>query len=44
MEGSQTNPLTFRVSFRVGCTCGRRAPWAKSVRRAIEIWNETADM
>lgn len=26
--------------FRVGCPCGARGSWARTVVRAIEAWNE----
>lgn len=26
--------------FRVGCPCGTSGPWAVTVRRAIEVWND----
>lgn len=26
--------------FRVGCPCGARGPWTRTVVRAIEVWNE----
>jgi len=29
-----------RRRFRVGCPCGTHGPWAVTVRRAIEVWND----
>lgn len=40
VEGVQTRPPWGASKFRVDCPCGTRGPWAVTVRRAIEVWND----
>lgn len=39
IEGISTSCFK-KHNFRVGCPCGCRGPWAVTVRRAIEVWND----